>query len=152
MVVKDYKWQKMDVVDDLYYLCLFSDLSVRSLRDLRGEHVPILKRIQQVVVNGLADKHGVASSQLLAYVHYHPTFFYFHVHVVNCKHAMFQSEKSSENLLLIAMDRYHKLDNIITLLEVQPNYFAQAPLTILISPQRAEMYQKAAEGKTAEGY
>ena len=45
---------------------------------------------------------------------------------------MFQSEKSSENLLLIAMDRYHKLDTIITLLEAQPNYFAQAPLTILI--------------------
>jgi len=51
------------------------------------------------------------------------------------------------------MDRYHKLDTIITLLEAQPNYFAQAPLTILISPQRAEVYQKAAaEGKTAEGY
>jgi hypothetical protein len=55
-------------VDDLYYLCLFSDLTVRSLRDLRGEHVPILKRIQKVVINGLAEKHGVASSQLLAYV------------------------------------------------------------------------------------
>ena len=55
-------------VDDLYYLCLFSDLAVRSLRDLRGEHVPILKRIQKVVINGLAEKHGVASSQLLAYV------------------------------------------------------------------------------------
>ena len=55
-------------VDDLYYLCLFSDLTVRSLRDLRGEHVPMLKRIQKVVINGLAEKHGVASSQLLAYV------------------------------------------------------------------------------------
>ena len=55
-------------VDDLYYLCLFSDLTVLSLRDLRGEHVPILKRIQKVVINGLAEKHGVASSQLLAYV------------------------------------------------------------------------------------
>ena len=43
-------------VDDLYYLCLFSDLTVRSLRDLRGEHVPILKRIQKVVINGLAEE------------------------------------------------------------------------------------------------
>ena len=55
-------------VDDLYYLCLFSDMSIRSLRDLRGEHVPLLKRIQQQVVNGLAEKHRVASSGLLAYV------------------------------------------------------------------------------------
>ncbi|CAE7232389.1 DCPS [Symbiodinium natans] len=147
MVVKDYKWQKMDVVDDLYYLALFSDFSVRSLRDLRGEHLPLLKRIQQTVLSGLAVKHGVAPSALLAYVHYHPTFWYFHVHIVNCKHAMFQSDKTSENLLLTAMDRYHKLDTIIALLEAKPNYFETAALTILVSPQRAEAYS----GKDAEG-
>ncbi|CAJ1336432.1 unnamed protein product, partial [Effrenium voratum] len=94
VVVKDYKWQKMEVVDDLYYLCLFSDMAVRSLRDLRAEHLPLLKRIRAEVVPGLARKHGVEASALLAYVHYHPTFWYFHVHIVNYHHNMFQSEKS----------------------------------------------------------
>eukprot|EP00913_Durusdinium_trenchii_P017346 g16312.t1 len=107
VVVKDYKWQNTEVVDDLYYLCLFSDMGVRSLRDLRATHLPLLRRIQDVVVPGLAEKHGASASSLLAYVHYHPTFWYFHVHIVNSRHAMFQNEKSSENLLLIAMDRYH---------------------------------------------
>ena len=55
-------------VDDLYYLCLFSDMAVRSLRDLRAEHLPLLKRIHDVVVPALAEKHGVAASSLLAYV------------------------------------------------------------------------------------
>ena len=60
---------------------------------------------------------------------------------------MFQSDKTSENLLLTAMDRYHKLDTIIALLEAKPNYFETAALTILVSPQRAEAYS----GKDAEG-
>ena len=54
-------------VDDLYYLCLFSDMGVRSLRDLRATHLPLLRRIQDVVVPGLAEKHGASASSLLAY-------------------------------------------------------------------------------------
>ena len=66
MVVKDYKWQTAQV-DDLYYLCLFSDLAVRSLRDLRGEHVALLKRIRDQVLPGLAEKHGAPAANLMAY-------------------------------------------------------------------------------------
>ncbi|CAK9098145.1 unnamed protein product [Durusdinium trenchii] len=143
VVVKDYKWQNTEVVDDLYYLCLFSDMGVRSLRDLRATHLPLLRRIQDVVVPGLAEKHGASASSLLAYVHYHPTFWYFHVHIVNSRHAMFQNEKSSENLLLIAMDRYHKLQTIIALLMAQDTYFAGAELTVLLPPHKAETYLSA---------
>ena len=53
---------------------------------------------------------------------------------------MFQNEKSSENLLLIAMDRYHKLETIIALLEARGDFFAQADLTLLLPPQKAAWY------------
>ena len=83
LVVKDYKWQDTSNADQLYYLVLFKDLLVRSLRDLRGcKHLKALRRIRDEVVAGLAAKHEVAAEQLIAYVHYHPTLWYFHVHML----------------------------------------------------------------------
>mmetsp|Transcript_60912 Transcript_60912/g.113922 ORF Transcript_60912/g.113922 Transcript_60912/m.113922 type:complete len:304 (-) Transcript_60912:64-975(-) len=140
-VVKDYKWQKVEVVDDLYYLCLFTDMSVRSLRDLREQHVPLLERVETNVVPGLAKKHGVDPSSLLAYVHYQPTFWYFHVHIVNCRHAMFSGEKGGENLLLTALDRFHKVDAILALLKARGDYFANATLPVLLPAWKAEQYK-----------
>ena len=54
-------------MDDLYYLCLFSDLAVRSLRDLRAEHLALLKRIRDQVLPGLAEKHQAPKANLMAY-------------------------------------------------------------------------------------
>ena len=43
IVVKDYKWQDESNTDNLYFLALFRDLAVRSLRDLRSCHVAALR-------------------------------------------------------------------------------------------------------------
>jgi len=140
IVVKDYKWQDESNTDNLYYLAMFKDLSIRSLRDLRGSrHVKALHRLRKEVIPGLAKRHGVSSDQLLAYVHYHPTFWYFHVHIVSCKHVMFTGE-GSQNLLLSAMDRFHKLDTIIALLEANSEYYASASLPILLPAHQLSWY------------
>merc|ERR1712086_267968 len=139
IVVKDYKWQDESNTDNLYFLALFRDLAVRSLRDLRSCHVAALRRVQSDVLPGVAAKFNVQPSQLIAYVHYHPTFWYFHIHIVNCKHAIFDSESS--NTALHALDRYHRLDTIVALLEANGEYFATVALPVLLNASTAAWYE-----------
>merc|ERR1712232_1240612 len=96
------------------------------------------------VLPGLAKKFAVPAEQLMAFVHYHPTFWYFHLHIVNSRHAMFSGD-ASQNLLLTAMDRFHKLETIIALLEGNPTYYKSAKLSVLLQPQQVAWY--AAEAK-----
>mmetsp|Transcript_81728 Transcript_81728/g.179606 ORF Transcript_81728/g.179606 Transcript_81728/m.179606 type:complete len:335 (+) Transcript_81728:70-1074(+) len=141
LVLKDYKWQDVSNTANLYYLVLFKDMTVRSIRDLRGEkHLATLRRIQQEVIPGLAAKHSVPAEQLIAYVHYHPSFWYFHIHVVNTKHAMFSGD-GSENLFLSAMERFHKLETIIALLEAKADYYEKASLSVLLLPYQLPWYE-----------
>merc|ERR1712232_1026362 len=95
------------------------------------------------VLPGLAKKFAVPAEQLMAFVHYHPTFWYFHLHIVNTKHAMFCGD-SSQNLLLSAMDRFHKLETIIALLEGSALYYKTAKLPVLLQPHQVGWYQPAA--------
>ena len=138
--IQDYKWRDLGNVDDLYYQALFRDLTVRSLRDLRGAHLPALRRVRDEVVGGLAAKHGAPAPQLLAYMHYHPQFWYFHIHIVNSAHHMFHGD-GSQNLLLTAMDRFHKLDDVIRLLELDGAFYETAVLPVLLKPEQATWYE-----------
>eukprot|EP00928_Gymnodinium_smaydae_P070785 TRINITY_DN54554_c0_g1_i1.p1 TRINITY_DN54554_c0_g1~~TRINITY_DN54554_c0_g1_i1.p1 ORF type:complete len:334 (-),score=42.28 TRINITY_DN54554_c0_g1_i1:7-981(-) len=149
VIVKDYKWQDMKNTDELYYQCLFSDTSVRSLRNLTGDHVPILKRIRDTVVPGLALRHGLESDSLMTYVHYHPTFWYFHVHVVNTRHTMFTRE--GQSMFLSAMDRFHKLETVLALVEANGAHYAEASLPLLLSPAQAAHYTCGAHATSGNG-
>ena len=64
---------------------------------------------------------------------------YFHIHIVNCKHAIFDSESS--NTALHALDRYHRLDTIVALLEANGEYFATAALPVLLNASTAAWYE-----------
>ena len=67
---------------------------------VRGNRVRSDERATEVVP-GLAKKFGLSPADLLAYVHYFPTFWYFHVHIVCVRHPMFGGD-GSKNLLLVA--------------------------------------------------
>eukprot|EP00927_Polykrikos_kofoidii_P050752 TRINITY_DN44635_c0_g1_i1.p1 TRINITY_DN44635_c0_g1~~TRINITY_DN44635_c0_g1_i1.p1 ORF type:complete len:354 (-),score=47.19 TRINITY_DN44635_c0_g1_i1:139-1101(-) len=148
LVVKDYKWQDTSNANNLYYLSIFKDMTVRSLRNLDGsKHLNALLRIRDEVIVGLASKHGVPVEHLIPYIHYHPTFWYFHVHIVNCKHSMFCGD-GSQNLLLSAMDRFHKLETVIALLESNTGYYQKASLPILLQPHQLAWYAAGTEPST----
>ncbi len=82
-----------------------------------------------------------APPQLMFYLHYHPTFWYLHVHIVSTRHGMFEGEVGGEGLLLTAMDRFHKLEDVIRMLELKPDYYQKADLTTVVRGEKnAEMY------------
>ncbi len=82
-----------------------------------------------------------APPQLMFYLHYHPSFWYLHVHIVSTRHGMFEGVVGGEGLLLTAMDRFHKLEDVIERLQLKPDYYQKADLTTVVRGEKnAEMY------------
>jgi len=59
MMVPDTKWDLKDPLM-LYTIAIAKDPSIRSLRDLRGRHVPMLQRLRSGALATLHSKHGLA--------------------------------------------------------------------------------------------
>ena len=86
VVVAQPEWD-MHSLDSLHVLVLPTQRSgLTSLRALRSEHLPLLAAMREAVVGVLSsERYGVLSgeSELLMYLHYPPSFYHLHVHVVH---------------------------------------------------------------------
>lgn len=60
------------------YLVIFADRALRTLRDLRAEHAPLLAEIAATVREWLAARHA---APFHLYFHYMPSIFQLHLHV-----------------------------------------------------------------------
>ncbi|KAI8616910.1 HIT-like domain-containing protein [Chytriomyces sp. MP71] len=126
VVVPDSKWDRK-TLSNLYLLVLaFGGSSIKSLRDLRRVHVPLLKRIQFEVERLVLDTYGIQPNSLRLFVHYQPTYYWFHVHVVNA-----QTEPTGG----MAAGQAHLLDDIIDNLEINDQYYATKTLTYFLPGQ-----------------
>lgn len=104
-------------LESLYCLAIVNDRSIRSLRDLTGSHLKLLRNIRYRGLFPTLDKHelalmlfvftssnesleaisqkfGADVSSLRVYVHYQPTYYHFHVHFTHVKmlHGKFESQ------------------------------------------------------------
>ena len=66
--------------NELYCLGLCHRRDVRSLRDLRGEHLPMLRAMLRKGREIAAETYGVPTESLRCFVHYPPQFYHFHAH------------------------------------------------------------------------
>lgn len=58
----------------LYLLVLTQDRSIRSLRDLRSRHLPLLLNIRRECERVARERYGIDSGELRFFVHYQPTY------------------------------------------------------------------------------
>ncbi|RMD43607.1 hypothetical protein DV735_g1554, partial [Chaetothyriales sp. CBS 134920] len=92
LLLPDLNWDRKTVTG-LHLLALVERRDIWSLRDLRKKHVPWLKGLKQKVIQAAATATVVSPSgggktmidkdELKCYVHYHPTYYHFHVHIVH---------------------------------------------------------------------
>ena len=120
VMVPDFKFDQKDMTS-AYFQCLVRDSSIKSVRDLNAEHLPLLKNIREKVLKAVLENYEIPKTQVRLYVHYYPTFWLFHVHVV---HAQCMTVGQGANV-----GRAILLDDIIQMIEVKSNYFAEATLT-----------------------
>ncbi|KAF8957286.1 HIT-like domain-containing protein [Flammula alnicola] len=111
LILPDMKWD-VKTLSSLYLIALVQDRSIRSLRDLRRRHLGLLTSIRREASRVVQDKWGLGSGSLRMYIHYQPSYYHFHVHIVN---ANFQG-----NMLGMSVGQAHLLDDIISLLQLDP--------------------------------
>ncbi|KAJ6104970.1 hypothetical protein N7486_003659 [Penicillium sp. IBT 16267x] len=83
LMLPDLNWDRK-TLNSLHLLALVHRRDIWSLRDLRKSHVPWLKYLRQRVLEATVSMYpGLELDQLKLYVHYQPTYYHFHIHVVN---------------------------------------------------------------------
>lgn len=58
----------------LYLQCIVHNRSIRCLRDLTPQHLPMLRNTRKNAEVAAVEKYGVAKGDLRMFVHYQPSF------------------------------------------------------------------------------
>lgn len=109
----------------LNWLSIVHDRTLRTMRDLRGGHVPMLKRMLKQCMQIIESTTGIPQDQVMAYVHYPPSVYQLHVHFSfpygqHCHRDTY---------------RVHSLHAIINNLEIDSEYYAKATLQLALYKQ-----------------
>jgi m7GpppX diphosphatase len=85
VLLPDMKWDGINI-EQLYLVLIVNRKDIRSLRDLNNSHSEYLYGLLQKVREVVPQKYGIAGDQLRLFVHYQPSYYHFHIHVVNVEH------------------------------------------------------------------
>lgn len=115
VLLPDLKWDRSSL-SSLYLVAIVRDESIKTLRDLTKEHVPLLRNIQKAGARVAHDTFGLppaspdgSSSPLRCFLHYMPTYFHLHVHLLS---ANFLTHPGA------LVGQAHLLEDVISLLEM----------------------------------
>ena len=112
------EWLNHPCVEDLYCLAITKIAGITSIRDLREEHIPMLKSISKEGLSVIKDVYGVDSDQIRIFIHYQPQFYHFHVHFTRL-----------ENEVGCSCERGHLLNDVIQNLEIDSDFYLKRTLT-----------------------
>ncbi|PLB50424.1 putative mRNA decapping hydrolase [Aspergillus steynii IBT 23096] len=83
LMLPDLNWDRK-TMGSLHLLALVQRRDIWSLRDLKKKHIPWLRYLRQRVLEGTVKMYpDLDADQLKLYVHYQPTYYHFHIHIVN---------------------------------------------------------------------
>ncbi|KAJ9296441.1 hypothetical protein DTO271G3_5139 [Paecilomyces variotii] len=83
LVLPDLNWDRK-TIGSLHLLALVERRDIWSLRDLRKSHIPWLRYLRQKLLDATVEIYPeLEKDQLKLYVHYQPTYYHFHIHIVN---------------------------------------------------------------------
>jgi len=119
ILMPDLKWSTGDLCD-MYYLAIFKDKELRSIRSLNQSHLSLLNKVKEISTNKIKELHNINDDQLRLYFHYHPTFWQLHLHINLIT-------KSWHGAL---SDCAHLLPTVINNIELVNDYYQRANIEI----------------------
>ncbi|KAL3671720.1 hypothetical protein V7S43_003630 [Phytophthora oleae] len=128
ILLPDFKWSDPANLKSLYCLAIVHDQSLRSIRDLTGTHLKLLKNIRDTSLKVLHEKFGVEPNSVRTYFHYQPSYYHLHVHFSHVK--MTLGTFSGKAILL---------EDVIYNLSVNSHHYKNATLSFVVG----EMQHKA---------
>lgn len=83
LLLPDLNWDRK-TLDALHLLGLVERRDIWSLRDLKKKHIPWLLHMKDKLMEAtVATYPSIEEDQLKLYVHYQPTYYHFHIHIVH---------------------------------------------------------------------
>ena len=83
LLLPDLNWDRT-TLDALHLLAIVERRDIWSLRDLKKKHIPWLQHMKAKLRSAtVATYPSVEPDQLKLYVHYQPTYYHFHIHIVH---------------------------------------------------------------------
>ena len=109
LLAPDLNWDKK-TLKSLHLLALVYRRDIWSLRNLKKKHVSWLKHMRSMILDATVKLYegALETDQVKLYIHYQPTYYHFHVHVV---HVMCEATSTQ------SVGKAFSLDNIISQLE-----------------------------------
>jgi len=103
-----------------HWLAVVADTRLRTLRDLRGAHIPMLQALHTHCCQKICEEYGVESNQIMAYVHYPPSVYQLHIHFKHLTgHHVFHDTF-----------RVHPLLSIINNLQIDSDFYSKSVLQL----------------------
>ena len=141
------EWYQHESVVDLYCLGIIKQEGIASLRDLRKNHIPVLKAMKEEGLKVIEKVYGIKSDQIRVFVHYHPQFYHFHVHFTRLY-----------NEIGSTVERGHLISDIIQNLALDSEYYSKrtityklsvsSPLYLLLQDQNKEVVKEEEQAKS----
>ncbi|MFY7729927.1 MAG: hypothetical protein ACOVRN_10445 [Flavobacterium sp.] len=85
VVIPTYMWDGTNI-DKLHILCLPTNITLRCIRSLTAEHIPLLEHMRRVTCDRIRDQYGVDETGLKIFFHYEPSTYHLHIHFINVAH------------------------------------------------------------------
>jgi m7GpppX diphosphatase len=120
VILPDTAWVDNDI-NDLYLLLIVKRKDIYSIRDLTGEHIPLLTDM----INSLEEIeriYKIPQCMLRTYFHYKPSTWHLHLHINNIN----TTKPYSFNV-----ERCHSLINVINNLKIDTNYYKKVDIEII---------------------
>lgn len=120
VLLPDMKWDQK-TMSALYLCAIVRRTDLASVRDLNGSHVEFLENIVAKIKEATCSNYEIEQDKLRIFVHYQPSYYHFHIHVVNIEHAGLGGGFNVGKAILI--------DDIIDNLKMMPDYYQKKTLT-----------------------
>lgn len=109
IIIPDSKWDGK-TISSVYLQALVHRRDVLSLRDIRPKHLPMLKKIKEEGERLVMERYGLGKGKVRLLVHYQPSYYHFHVHIVTIEASSFAG---------MIVGQSHLLEDIIDNLEME---------------------------------
>lgn len=119
VVIPNYTWDTTNT-DELHVLCLPTDKSLRSIRSLTAEHIPLLEHMSRETARVIRDTYHIDEHHLKMFFHYDPSTYHLHIHFVNIANSHARS----------SVEYSHELHNVMFNLSICSDYYTRAVLNI----------------------
>lgn len=107
----------------VHVLAIAADPSLRTMRDLRGDHLPLLRRLREVSLATLEGLYAGCRLHVVAFLHYYPSYEHLHVHFAT---------PAACDVSTVLCGKAHLLDDVIDNLECDGSFYSKRSITMTL--------------------